>query len=171
MICTSRSLCSSPGVRSSQRRSCEHGMLHVDHASFVPGCQWDVVHTHSRPDHAIRRPAAKQEPGQATRPVQHPARHAAGRRFPPPHLASSTRRLPAHRVALLTKWLRAKEALAREQGQAPTTDKIVAYLGLTAEQQTAMEKAVRASRLRGDGGETRRTGSWAESKFGVHVAP
>jgi RNA polymerase primary sigma factor len=61
---------------------------------------------------------------------------------------SSTIRLPAHMVNLLTKWRRTERALARERGCAPTADQVALDLGLTDAQRVLVEKARRATQLR-----------------------
>ena len=47
---------------------------------------------------------------------------------------TSTIRLPAHMIGLLTKWRRAERALRREGGEPPAFDDVASVLGLTAKQ-------------------------------------
>src|SRR5262249_1622448 len=44
---------------------------------------------------------------------------------------TSTIRLPAHMVGLLTKWRRAERTLCRDEGRAPTFDEVASYLRLS----------------------------------------
>jgi RNA polymerase primary sigma factor len=61
---------------------------------------------------------------------------------------TSTIRLPAHMVGLLTKWRRAERLLTREHGQAPTFDEIAAHLELTDAQKGLVAKAWRANQAK-----------------------
>ncbi len=66
---------------------------------------------------------------------------------------TSTIRLPAHMVTLLSKWRKAERALSRELGQSPTFDQVAATLGLTDAQRILVERAKRANSLRIEGGD------------------
>ncbi len=63
---------------------------------------------------------------------------------------SSTIRLPAHMVGLLSKWRRAERALAREFGYPPTFEQVAVQLGLTDGQRSLVEHALRAGRLQSE---------------------
>lgn len=78
---------------------------------------------------------------------------------------TSTIRLPAHMVGLLTKWRRAERALARSLGQPPTREMIANELQLTESQRVLVDRAQRASRLspEGSGGDEAAGWSYAES--------
>lgn len=66
---------------------------------------------------------------------------------------TSTIRLPAHMVTLLSKWRKAERALSREIGQAPTFDQVATFLNLTDAQRVLVDRARRASTLRPEGGD------------------
>src|SRR5271170_2152911 len=57
---------------------------------------------------------------------------------------TSTIRLPAHMVGLLTRWRRAERALSREEGRAPSFDEIAATLRLTEAQKVLVARAHQA---------------------------
>ena len=61
---------------------------------------------------------------------------------------TSTIRLPAHMVGLLTKWRRAERALSREAGRAASFDEIASSLQLSEAQKTLVTRALDARRLR-----------------------
>ena len=61
---------------------------------------------------------------------------------------TSTIRLPAHMIGLLTRWRRAERALSREQGCIPNFDEVAAHLGLTETQKDMVAKARCASQLK-----------------------
>jgi RNA polymerase primary sigma factor len=75
---------------------------------------------------------------------------------------TSTIRLPAYMVGLLTKWRRAERALGREAGRAPSFDEIASSLGLTEEQKTLVAKAQQTRRLKPEGGVTVEGGRWSQ---------
>ena len=56
---------------------------------------------------------------------------------------TSTIRLPAHMVGLLTKWRRAERSLCRELRRTPTFEEIAASLGLSETQKTLVAQAHR----------------------------
>ncbi len=66
---------------------------------------------------------------------------------------TSTIRLPAHMVTLLSKWRKAERALSRELGQPPTFDQVASFLNLTDTQRVLVDRARRASSLRPEGGD------------------
>ncbi len=65
---------------------------------------------------------------------------------------TSTIRLPAHMVSLLTKWRRAERLLSRESGRTPTFDEIASSLNLTEAQKTLVARAQQARHLKLEGG-------------------
>ena len=74
---------------------------------------------------------------------------------------TSTIRLPAHMVGLLTKWRRAERALTKEFGYPPTSDQVAVSLGITDSQKQLVEKARRARQLRLESGGGEDGGSWS----------
>ena len=66
---------------------------------------------------------------------------------------TSTIRLPAHMVGLLTKWRRAERSLYREWGRVPSFDELSSFLGLSETQKSLVAKAhlARGCRVVGDG--------------------
>ena len=65
---------------------------------------------------------------------------------------TSTIRLPAHMVGLLTKWRRAERSLCRELGRAPSFEEIASSLGLTETQKTLVARAHQARQLKLESG-------------------
>ena len=65
---------------------------------------------------------------------------------------TSTIRLPAHMVGLLTKWRRAERVLCREAGRTPSFDEIASFLGLTEAQKVLVAKAQQARQLKLESG-------------------
>lgn len=63
---------------------------------------------------------------------------------------TTTIRLPAHMVGLLTKWKRAEKALRRDLGFDPSPERVADALGLSAAQRDMVNHAFRARRLRLD---------------------
>jgi RNA polymerase primary sigma factor len=61
---------------------------------------------------------------------------------------TSTIRLPAHMVQLLTKWRRTEWALYRDMGRIPSFDEVASHLGLTKNQKSLVAKAHHARRLK-----------------------
>ena len=61
---------------------------------------------------------------------------------------TSTIRLPAHMVGLLTKWRRAERALSREFGRSPNFNEVAARLELTETQKYLLSKALQARQLK-----------------------
>jgi RNA polymerase primary sigma factor len=64
---------------------------------------------------------------------------------------TSTIRLPAHMVGLLTKWRRVEQALHRQRGSVPGFDDIALALGLSENQKMLVAQARQALRLTPDG--------------------
>jgi RNA polymerase primary sigma factor len=75
-----------------------------------------------------------------------------------------TIRLPAHMVGLLTKWRRAERALARERGDTPSFEEVVAVLGLSETQKTLLAKARQALRCSPEGNVTLDSGRHAHGQ-------
>ncbi len=73
---------------------------------------------------------------------------------------TSTIRLPAHMVGLLTKWRRADRSLSREYGRAATFDEIAEFLGLSEAQKVLVEKACQARQLKLESSMKGDTGRW-----------
>jgi RNA polymerase primary sigma factor len=61
---------------------------------------------------------------------------------------TSTIRLPAHMVGLLSKWRRAERALSREQGHTPTFGDVAALLGLSETQKSLVASARKAQQVK-----------------------
>jgi RNA polymerase primary sigma factor len=61
---------------------------------------------------------------------------------------TSTIRLPAHMVGLLTKWRRTERALCREMSRAPSFQDVATVLGLTEVQKSLVAKALQARQLK-----------------------
>ena len=68
---------------------------------------------------------------------------------------TTTIRLPAHMVGLLTKWRRAEKTLRRDLGREPSPERVADALGLSAAQRVMVESAFRAKRLRLDADRSR----------------
>jgi RNA polymerase primary sigma factor len=66
---------------------------------------------------------------------------------------TATIRLPAHMVTLLSKWRKAERALTRVLGQSPTFDQVAVSLGLSGAKRVMVESAMKAGRLRLEGGD------------------
>jgi RNA polymerase primary sigma factor len=61
---------------------------------------------------------------------------------------TSTIRLPAHMVGLLTKWRRTERSLCREMGRAPSFHEVASSLGLSEVQKSLVVKALQARQLK-----------------------
>jgi RNA polymerase primary sigma factor len=61
---------------------------------------------------------------------------------------TSTIRLPAHMVGLLTKWRRSERALCRDLGRTPTFNEVASQLGLSETQKSLVAKALQARQLK-----------------------
>ena len=64
---------------------------------------------------------------------------------------TTTIRLPAHMVGLLTKWRRAERALLREAGRMPTFEEIASVLDLSEVQKSRVAQALQAAQLMFEG--------------------
>lgn len=64
---------------------------------------------------------------------------------------TTTIRIPAHMVGLLTKWRRAERSLTRDLGRPPMFDEVADSLGLTEMQRSLVAKAKRANQLKLEG--------------------
>ena len=67
---------------------------------------------------------------------------------------TTTIRLPAHMIGLLTRWRRVEQALHRQRGSVPSFDDIALALGLSENQKLLVAQARQALRLSQDGIET-----------------
>ncbi len=76
--------------------------------------------------------------------IKHTIRHALIN-------TASTIRLPAHTVALLTKWRRAERRLSREAGRAPCFDEIASSLRLTEAQRILVARANQTRQVKHEG--------------------
>jgi RNA polymerase primary sigma factor len=61
---------------------------------------------------------------------------------------TSTIRLPAHMVGLLTKWRRSERKLCRDLGRSPSFDEVASDLGLSETQKSLVAKAHQARQLK-----------------------
>ena len=61
---------------------------------------------------------------------------------------TTTIRLPAHMVGLLTRWRRTERSLCRELRRAPTFEEIAAFMGLSETQKTLVARAHQARQLK-----------------------
>jgi len=88
---------------------------------------------------------------------------------------SSTIRLPAHMVRLLTRWRRAERVLCREQGKTPSFDEVASALGLSEPLKILVANAFQARLIRQEDRvmlETSRRWreeSWNRSEASVHA--
>lgn len=74
---------------------------------------------------------------------------------------TSTIRLPAHMVGLLTKWRRAERSLSREYGRPASFDEIASFMGLSDAQRVLVEKACQARQLKLESGMKGDSGRWS----------
>ena len=74
---------------------------------------------------------------------------------------TSTIRLPAHMVGLLTKWRRAERAICREQGCAPSFNEVALLMGLSEAQKSLVSKAHQARQLKLENSVATETGRWS----------
>jgi RNA polymerase primary sigma factor len=65
---------------------------------------------------------------------------------------TTTIRLPAHMVGLLTRWRRAERSLCKELRRAPSFEEIASFLGLSEMQKTLVARAQRARQLKLENG-------------------
>jgi RNA polymerase primary sigma factor len=74
---------------------------------------------------------------------------------------TSTIRLPAHMVGLLSKWRRAERALCREYGQTPSFSDVAALLGLSETQKSLVARAWNARHVRLESSMAPDPGQWS----------
>jgi RNA polymerase primary sigma factor len=74
---------------------------------------------------------------------------------------TSTIRLPAHMVRLLTKWRRVERELCRDAGHAPAFGEVAARLGLTEAQKSLVASACRARQVKLECTMPREPGQWS----------
>jgi RNA polymerase primary sigma factor len=85
---------------------------------------------------------------------------------------TSTIRLPAHMVGLLTKWRRAERELCRKVGRTPSFDEIASFLGLSEAQKVLVARAQQARQLKLESGVTGNAHSWsADDSVDRHDTP
>ncbi|MGO9471436.1 MAG: RNA polymerase sigma factor RpoD/SigA [Isosphaeraceae bacterium] len=77
---------------------------------------------------------------------------------------TSTIRLPAHMVGLLSRWRRAERALCREQGQTPSFTDVAALLGLSETQKSLVARASRARQVRLESSMAPEPGQWSPAE-------
>jgi len=77
---------------------------------------------------------------------------------------TSTIRLPAHMVGLLSKWRRAERALCREQGQTPSFNDVATLLGLSETQKSLVARARKARQVRLESSMAPGPGQWASGE-------
>jgi RNA polymerase primary sigma factor len=78
---------------------------------------------------------------------------------------TSTIRLPAHMVGILTRWRRAERALYRERGCSPTFAELASYLGLSEAQKSLVAKAHQARQVKLEGSVAAETGGWSRGNL------
>jgi RNA polymerase primary sigma factor len=74
---------------------------------------------------------------------------------------TTTIRLPAHMVGLLTRWRRAERSLGKELRRAPTFEEVASYLGLSETQKTLVARAHRARQLKLESGLAGEANRWS----------
>jgi len=74
---------------------------------------------------------------------------------------TSTIRLPAHMVGILTKWRRAERSLCRELSRTPSFGEVASVLGLSESQKSLVAKAHQARQLKLENSVTAETGRWS----------
>jgi len=74
---------------------------------------------------------------------------------------TSTIRLPAHMVGILTKWRRAERTLCRERGCTPSFAEVASFLGLSEAQKSLVAKAHQARQLKLENSVAAETGQWS----------
>jgi RNA polymerase primary sigma factor len=84
---------------------------------------------------------------------------------------TSTIRLPAHMVGLLTKWRRAERTLYRKWGRVPSFDELSSYLGLSDTQKSLVAKAHRARHLKLESSMGAGAGRWSPEELGNQHEP
>ena len=85
---------------------------------------------------------------------------------------TTTIRLPAHMVGLLTRWRRAERSLCRELGRAPSFEEIATLLGLSETQKTLVARAHQARQLKLESGLAGEATRWSpEESIDRHEPP
>jgi RNA polymerase primary sigma factor len=84
---------------------------------------------------------------------------------------TSTIRLPAHMVGLLTKWRRAERALSRDQGHAPSFTDVATVLGLSETQKLLVACACRARQVKLESTLAPEAGEWSPVEQWDHYEP
>jgi RNA polymerase primary sigma factor len=79
---------------------------------------------------------------------------------------TTTIRLPAHMVGLLTKWRRAERTFLREAGRAPTFEEIASVLGLSEVQKSLVAQALQAAQIKTEGNCSDESGSRLADEVG-----
>src|SRR5579885_684090 len=74
---------------------------------------------------------------------------------------TTTIRLPAHMVGLLTRWRRAERSLGKELRRTPTFEEVASYLGLSEMQKTLVARAHRARQLKLESGLAGEANRWS----------
>jgi RNA polymerase primary sigma factor len=74
---------------------------------------------------------------------------------------TSTIRLPAHMIGILTKWRRAERCILRERGIAPSFAEVASVLGLSEAQKSLVAKAHRARQVKLDQTAASEVDSWS----------
>jgi RNA polymerase primary sigma factor len=74
---------------------------------------------------------------------------------------TSTIRLPAHMVGILTKWRRGERALCRERGRTPSFAELATHLGLSEAQTSLVAKAHQARQVKQESSVAAETGGWS----------
>jgi RNA polymerase primary sigma factor len=74
---------------------------------------------------------------------------------------TTTIRLPAHMVGLLTKWRRAERSLCRELRRKPTFEEVATLLGLSEAQKTLVSRAQQARQLKLESGLSSEANRWS----------
>lgn len=84
---------------------------------------------------------------------------------------TSTIRLPAHMVGLLTKWKRAERSIYREQGRAASFGEVAGALGLREAQKSLLAKACQARALKLQSGLSAENSRWSPEESRDHREP
>ena len=74
---------------------------------------------------------------------------------------TTTIRLPAHMVGLMTRWRRAERSLCRELRRAPTFEEVAKHLGLSETQKTLVSRAQQARQLKLESGMAGEVNRWS----------
>ena len=85
---------------------------------------------------------------------------------------TTTIRLPAHMVGLLTRWRRTERSLCRELRRTPTFEEIATFMGLTETQKTLVARAHQARQLKLENSLSGEANRWSpEESIDRHEAP